>query len=97
MQRYRASAEALVAAPHKDGDFRAAEDLVRRVPSPGKKGLTRLAQVDALNWLDGIEHPRDALWQVEHAGENRRHTTYPPHDSGGPSRHPKIPNRKTSR
>lgn len=31
--------------------------------------MTRLAQIGALNQLDGIEHRRDALWQVERAGK----------------------------
>jgi error-prone DNA polymerase len=33
------------------------------------KELTLLARVGALNKLDGIEHRRDALWQVERAGK----------------------------
>jgi error-prone DNA polymerase len=61
--------QALAVARRVNGDFRSAEDLIRRVPSLGKKGLTRLAQIGALNWLDGIEHRRDALWQVERAGK----------------------------
>jgi len=63
------AAEALVATRHTEGNFRSAEDLIRRVPSLGKEGLTRLAQIGALNRLDGIEHRRDALWQVERAGK----------------------------
>ncbi len=62
-------AEALVASRQSNGSFRSAEDLAQRVPSLGKKALTRLAQIGALNWLDGIEHRRDALWQVERAGK----------------------------
>ena len=34
-----------------------------------RKELTLLARVGALNNLDGIEHRRDALWQVERAGK----------------------------
>jgi error-prone DNA polymerase len=34
-----------------------------------RKELTLLARVGALNKLDGIEHRRDALWQVERAGK----------------------------
>src|ERR1700753_2937981 len=41
----------------------------RRVPSLNRRELTRLAQIGALNQLDGIEHRRDALWQVERAGK----------------------------
>jgi error-prone DNA polymerase len=51
------------------GAFRSAEDLVSRVPSLNRKELTLLARVGALNNLDGIEHRRDALWQVERAGK----------------------------
>ena len=52
-----------------DGPFRSAEDLALRVPSLNRKELTLLAQIGALNQLDGIEHRRDALWQVERAGK----------------------------
>jgi error-prone DNA polymerase len=65
----RQAAEAIAASRWKDGHFRSAEDLAQRVPSLGKKDLTRLAQIGALNWLDGIGHRRDALWQVERAGK----------------------------
>ena len=40
-----------------------------RVPSLNRKELTLLARIGALNRLDGIEHRRDALWQVERAGK----------------------------
>ena len=62
-------AEAIVASRKKDGCFRSEEDLVQRFPALGKKELSRLAQIGALNWLDGIEHRRHALWQVERAGK----------------------------
>jgi len=64
----RQAAEALVASRRNDGLFRSAEDLAQRVPSLNRKELTRLAQIGALNQLDGIRHRRDALWQVERAG-----------------------------
>jgi error-prone DNA polymerase len=63
------SAEALVTSRRRNGSFRSAEDLAQRVPSLARKDLTRLAQIGALNQLDGIEHRRDALWQVERAGK----------------------------
>jgi error-prone DNA polymerase len=63
------SAEALVLARRHDGPFRSAEDLAQRVPSLNRRDLTRLAQIGALNQLDGIQHRRDALWQVERAGK----------------------------
>jgi error-prone DNA polymerase len=62
------AAEALVAARKADGLFTSAEDLAQRVPALGRRELTRLAQIGALNQLDGIRHRRDALWQVERAG-----------------------------
>jgi error-prone DNA polymerase len=65
----RPSAEAVVVARLHDGLFRSAEDLALRVPLLNRKELTLLARVGALNKLDGIEHRRDALWQVERAGK----------------------------
>ena len=63
------SAEALVRSRQQCGPFRSAEDLAQRVPVLNRKELTRLAQIGALNQLDGIEHRRVALWQVERAGK----------------------------
>jgi error-prone DNA polymerase len=63
------AAEEMVASRVKDGTFHSAEDLVLRVPSLGKKELTLLASIGALNGIDGIAHRRDALWQVERAGK----------------------------
>ena len=40
-----------------------------RVPLLNRKELTLLARVGSLNKLGGIEHRRDALWQVERAGK----------------------------
>jgi error-prone DNA polymerase len=65
----RQSAEVLVASRLTEGPFLSAEDLVQRVPVLNRRGLTRLAQIGALNRLDGIRHRRDALWQVERAGK----------------------------
>ncbi|HWE83534.1 MAG TPA: error-prone DNA polymerase [Terracidiphilus sp.] len=62
------TAEALVVERSAGGLFRSAEDLAQRVPVLGRRNLTRLAQIGALNQLDGIHHRRDALWQVERAG-----------------------------
>ena len=62
------SAEALAASRVHEGPFRSAEDLALRVPSLNRKELTLLARIGALNKLDGIEHRRDALWQIERAG-----------------------------
>jgi error-prone DNA polymerase len=63
------SAEAIVVARSQDGLFRSAEDLALRVPLLNRKELILLAHIGALNKVDGIEHRRDALWQVERAGK----------------------------
>ncbi len=47
--------------------FCSAEDLSLRVPLLNRKELTLLARIGALNALDGIDHRRDAVWQVEEA------------------------------
>jgi error-prone DNA polymerase len=62
------AAEALLASRDREGPFRSAEDLALRVPSLGKSGFTLLSRIGALNGIPGIEHRRDALWQVERAG-----------------------------
>jgi len=64
----RQSAESLVEARSGAGLFRSVEDLAQRVSVLKKGELTRLAQIGALNQLEGIRHRRDALWQVERAG-----------------------------
>jgi error-prone DNA polymerase len=65
----RQPAETLVASRIANGPFLSAENLVQRVPTLNRRELTRLAQIGALNRLDGIRHRRDALWQVERAGK----------------------------
>jgi len=65
----KVSAEALVESRARDGVFRSAEDLALRVPGLNRKELTLLAKIGALNWVEGVEHRRDALWQVERAGK----------------------------
>jgi error-prone DNA polymerase len=59
--------EAIVASRNQSGLFRSAEDLSRRVPLLQRKELTLLARIGALNSLNGIDHRRDAVWQVEEA------------------------------
>lgn len=61
-------AEAAVRA-RSNGLFRSVDDLVLRVPQLNRKELSLLANVGALNSLDGVEHRRDALWQIERAGK----------------------------
>jgi len=63
------SADALVSSRLQDGPFLSADDLAQRVPSLNRKELTLLARIGALNWIDGVSHRRDALWQVERAGK----------------------------
>ncbi|HZC43787.1 MAG TPA: error-prone DNA polymerase, partial [Acidobacteriaceae bacterium] len=63
------SAEAIVASRVSDGRFSSAEDLAQRAPLLNRKELTMLARIGALNQLNGVEHRRDALWQVERAGK----------------------------
>jgi len=64
----RQSALALVEARERDGPFASADDLALRVPCLNPRELKQLASVGALNSLGGVEHRRDALWQVEQAG-----------------------------
>jgi error-prone DNA polymerase len=63
------SAEALVTAREQDGPFRSAEDFALRMPSFSRKEFLLLAQIGAFNWIDGVSHRRDAIWQVERAGK----------------------------
>src|SRR5579862_2234914 len=64
----QSSAEALYAARLADGPFSSVDDLTFRVPSLNRKELVSLARIGAMNAIGGIEHRRDALWQVEQAG-----------------------------
>src|SRR5262249_2746261 len=61
--------ESIVQARRTAGLFSSIEDLVARVPSLNRKELNVLASIGALNSLNGVEHRRDALWQVERAGK----------------------------
>ena len=65
----RQSAEIIVASRLSHGLFASVDDLAQRVPSLTRNHLARLAQIGALNKLEGIRHRRDALWQVERAGK----------------------------
>jgi error-prone DNA polymerase len=60
-------AEAMVESRRLSGPFNSVEDLTLRVPLLHRKELTLLARIGALNSLDGIDHRRDAVWQVEEA------------------------------
>ncbi len=65
----KVNVERLVASREQHGAYRSTEDLVQRVSSLSRRELVRLAQVGAMNRLDGVRHRRDALWQVERAGK----------------------------
>jgi error-prone DNA polymerase len=69
-----------IVAERKRRPFESIDDLKRRVPELCKEELRKLAQVGALNFIDGhrakgngrpaassspVSHRRDALWQVE--------------------------------
>jgi error-prone DNA polymerase len=62
------SAEALVNSREQAGLFRSAEDIALRVPCLSRKEFTLLARIGAFNKIGGIEHRRDAIWQIERAG-----------------------------
>jgi error-prone DNA polymerase len=60
-----ATATQLVAARNADGPFQSVEDLALRVPALNRGDLAQLARIGALNTLGGVEHRRDAIWQIE--------------------------------
>jgi len=60
-----ATAAQLVAARSADGPFESVEDLALRVPALNRSDLAQLARIGALNELGGVEHRRDAIWQIE--------------------------------
>ena len=56
---------------NRGGRFRSIAELVRRVPTLGKRELDALAEIGALNSLGKGMHRREALWQVESAWRPR--------------------------
>lgn len=58
----RSAAAALVTVRVAGGPFRDVEDLACRVPELTRKDLAQLARIGALNWVEDVEHRRDALW-----------------------------------
>jgi len=64
----QSSAEALLAARNRDGNFASVDNMALRAPELNRKELVALARIGALNSLGEVEHRRDALWQVEQAG-----------------------------
>ncbi len=61
-------ADSIAHARRVNGPFCSSEDLQRRVPRLNHRELTQLANIGALNWVHGIDHRRDALWQVAQIG-----------------------------
>jgi error-prone DNA polymerase len=59
------TAAALLQARKQTGPFRNIEDLAYRVPELKRSDLAQLARIGALNWLEGVEHRREAIWQME--------------------------------
>ncbi len=59
------TAAQLVAVRSTDGPFASVEDLARRVACLHRSDLAQLARIGALNQLEGVEHRRDAIWQIE--------------------------------
>ena len=59
------TAAQLVAARHTDGPFSSVEELALRVAALNRSDLAQLARIGALNTLGGVEHRRDAIWQIE--------------------------------
>jgi error-prone DNA polymerase len=76
------TAAQLVSARCAGGPFRSVEDLAARVPALNRSDLAQLARIGALNALGGVEHRRDAIWQMEQVSRPvgpllRRHETAP--------------------
>jgi error-prone DNA polymerase len=55
----------LLGAREAEGTFASVEDLALRVPMLHRGDLAQLARIGALNQLGGVEHRRDAIWQIE--------------------------------
>ena len=49
------------------GAFRDVEDLARGCRMMNRREMAQMARIGALNSLGGVEHRRDAVWQVEQA------------------------------
>jgi len=63
------AAESLMQSRREHGPFSSVEDLASRVPLLNPREFTLLANIGAMNSLQGVLHRRDALWQVERAGK----------------------------
>jgi error-prone DNA polymerase len=91
------TAVSLVNARKANGLFSNVEDLALRVPALNRSDLAQLARIGALNALDGIEHRRDAIWQIEQVsrpvGPLLRHHEAAPHPTASPLRQMKTEER----
>ncbi|MGI4830336.1 MAG: error-prone DNA polymerase, partial [Janthinobacterium lividum] len=65
-----ATAASLAAARQSGGPFLHVDDLALRVPLLNRSDLAQLGRIGALNSLGGVEHRRDAIWQVEQSSRN---------------------------
>jgi error-prone DNA polymerase len=63
----KASSAAALVRVREAGSFQSVDDLAARVPALTRNDLAQLARVGALNWLQDVEHRRDAVWQMEQA------------------------------
>ncbi len=77
------TAAQLVSVRSSGGQFRSVEDLAARVPSLNRGELAQLARIGALNALGGVEHRREAIWQIEQVSRPvgpllRQHEAVPP-------------------
>lgn len=59
------TAALLVEERERGGPFGSVEDLARRLPALNKGDMAQLARIGALNSLGGVEHRREAIWQME--------------------------------
>ena len=59
------TAATIVKERDRSGVFQNMENLTRRLLSLHRGDLTQLGRIGALNQLSGVQHRRDALWQLE--------------------------------
>jgi error-prone DNA polymerase len=86
------TAAQLVSARQSGGPFQSVEDLAQRVPALNRGDLAQLARIGALNRLGGVEHRREALWQIEQVSRpvgpllRQNQTTPQPPEAASPLR-----------
>jgi error-prone DNA polymerase len=91
------TASLLVVSRNAGGSFLSVEDLALRVPALNRSDLAQLARIGALNALGGVEHRRDAIWQIEQVGRPvgplLRQNEAAPHSTPSPLRQMKTEER----